>query len=182
MSDKHRKAAETIDRMLQDRIIFLGTPIDNWAAQNVLAQMLYLLDRDSKEPISIYLTSPGGSVAATFSILDGIDEATAPIHTICVGTASGTALLLLAHGATGCRFALPSAQFQMTQLSVGSSPEAYSEQQRLELWRMEELLVIRLAEYSGQPKEKIRSDMKAELFLDAYGAKNYGLIDAIVQV
>src|SRR6267378_3763435 len=107
--NKERQAAQTIDRLLQERIIFLGKPVSDEVAHYVLAQLPFLLDRDSSLPISIYINSPGGSVPATFAILDGFDEATSPIYTICTGAASGAALLVLAGGAKGGRFALPHA-------------------------------------------------------------------------
>jgi ATP-dependent Clp protease protease subunit len=179
MIEKDRKAAETIERLLQDRIIFLGRPIDDEVAHDVLAQMLFLLDRDSQQPISIYINSPGGSATAGLSILDGIDNSTSPIETVCVGIAGGTALLVLAHGAKGHRFALPHAQFQMTKLRASRQ---ISDEIRSELERMEELTVSRLAEFSGQPKDKVRSDLQDELSLDAHAARSYGLIDDIIKV
>lgn len=179
MIEKDRKAAETIERLLQDRIIFLGRPIDDGVAHDVLAQMLFLLDRDSQQPISIYINSPGGTATAGFSILNGIDESTSPIETVCVGIAGGTALLVLAHGAKGRRFALPHAQFQMTKLRASRQ---ISDEIRSELERMEELTISRLAEFSGQPKDKVRSDLRGELSLNAHDARTYGLIDEIIKV
>jgi len=179
MIEKDRKAAETIERLLEDRIIFLGRPIDDGVAHDVLAQMLFLLDRDSQQPISIYINSPGGTATAGFSILDGIDNSTSPIETVCVGIAAGTALLVMAHGAKGHRFALPHAQFQMTKLRASRQ---ISDEIRSELERIEELTVSRLAEFSGQPQDKVRSDLQGELSLDAYAARSYGLIDDIIKV
>jgi ATP-dependent Clp protease, protease subunit len=181
MNNKERQQAQTIDRMLQDRILFLGTPIDQEVAVTLIAQMLFLVDRDSAEPISIYINSPGGSVTASFGIIDGIDDATTPVYTTCVGKASGTALLILAHGTKGCRFSLPHAQFQMTKLTVGDS-NRLSDGITTELQRMEELIVSQLAKDTGQRKEKVRSDLNGELLLDAHRAKEYGLIDEIVKV
>lgn len=182
MMNNERQQAQTIDRLLQDRILFLGTPIDDDAAHILLAQLLFLLDRDSSEPISIYINSPGGSVPAVFAILDGIDDSSAPIYTTCVGKAAGTTLLVLAHGTRGCRFGLPHAQFQMTTVTAGGSHDVSAVALAGELQRMEELIVSRLAQDSGQLEEKVRLDLNAGRFLDAHGAKEYGLIDRIVKV
>jgi len=182
MIDRERQHAQAVERLLNDRIIFLGTPIDDQVANTMVAQLLFLLDRDS-QPISIYINSPGGSVTAAFAILDSMDYATAPIYTTCVGVASGMALLILAHATKGCRFALPHARFQMTATRIGTgATPTKAEAVRAELLRMEELIVSRLAEDTGQPREKVRADMNSELFLDAYRAKEYGLIDEIVKV
>ena len=179
MDDKERQQARTVERLLKDRIIFLGTPIDDHVANLLLAQLLYLLDADSSAPISLYINSPGGSVAASFAILDAMDDAGAPIYTTCVGVAAGTAALILANGTRGCRFALPHASIRLLRLtnSKRESGAALSE----ELHRLEQLVVGRFASYTMQPEAKVRADLAHEKYLDAYEAKAYGLIDAVVR-
>jgi ATP-dependent Clp protease protease subunit len=182
MNDEERRHARTIDRLLKDRIIFLGTPIDDESSRQVLAQFLYLLDADEVAPISFYLNSPGGSVAASFAILDVMAESTAPITTTCVGTASGMAALILASGTRGQRFALPHAEMRITQLAFGRSSLPRTEEQERERRRLEALVVGRLAEATSRTEETVRADMRSELHLDAYSAKRYGLIDEVIKV
>lgn len=182
MNEDERRQAQAIDRLLKDRIIFLGTPIDNETAQHVLAQFLYLLDADKRSPISFYINSPGGSIAATFAILDVMEQSTADITTTCVGVASGTAALILASGTRGQRFALPHAGMKLTQVSFGQSPSIQSEAQLAELRRLESMIVSRFALTTSQPEARVRSDMRNQLYLDAYRAKGYGLIDEVIKV
>jgi ATP-dependent Clp protease protease subunit len=160
----------------------VGTPIDDETAQYVVAQFLYLLDADERGPISVYLNSPGGSVAASFAILDTMEQSTAPINTTCVGVASGMAALILASGTRGHRFALPHAKMHLTRLGFGQSSSIQSEAQQGERRRLESMVVAKLALAASQPEAKVRSDMNSELYLDAYLAQRYGLIDAIVKV
>ena len=182
MNDEERRHAQTIDRLLKDRIVFLGMPIDDEISGQVLAQFLYLLDADESAPITFYLNSPGGSVAASFAILDVMAQSTAPITTTCVGTASGMAALILASGTRGQRFALPHAQMRITQLSFGRSPLTRPEEQESERRRLESMVVSHLAQAASRTEAMIRADMRSELYLDAYEAKRYGLIDEVIKV
>lgn len=181
MNDDERRHAQTIDRLLKDRIILLGTPIDDRTAENVLAQFLYLLDTDEGSPIFLYINSPGGSVAASFAILDMMRQSAAPITTTCVGVASGMAALILASGTRGQRFALPHAEMRITQLSIGRSVLTQTAEQERERRRLESMVVSHLAEAASRTEEMVRADMRSELYLDAYRAKRYGLIDEIIK-
>ena len=182
MNDEERRHAQTIDRLLKDRIIFLGTPIDDEISQQVLAQFLYLLDADESAPIFFYLNSPGGSVAAAFAILDMMRQSTAPITTTCVGIASGMAALILASGTKGQRFALPHAEMKITQLSIGRSLLTRTAEQESERRRLEAMVVSHLAAAASRTEAMVRADMRSELYLDAYTAKSYGLIDEVIKV
>lgn len=178
MGDKERQA-RTVERLLKDRIIFLGTPIDERAANFLLAQLLYLLDSDGRAPVYLYINSPGGSLTASFAILDAMDDAGAPVHTACVGVAAGTAALILAHGAKGCRFALPHAGIQLsrTKRYKGGEVEPADEEVR----RLDQLVVGRLARDTGRPEAQVRADLARERHLDAYEAREYGLIDGVLR-
>jgi ATP-dependent Clp protease protease subunit len=182
MNDEERRHAQTIDRLLKDRIIFLGTPIDDKISQQVLAQFLYLLDADEVAPITFYLNSPGGSVAASFAILDVMAQSMAPITTTCVGMAAGMAALILASGTKGQRFALPHAQMKITQLSFGRPTLMRTEEQESERRRLEAMVVRHLAGAASRTEAMVRADMSNELYLDAYTAKRYGLIDEVIKV
>jgi ATP-dependent Clp protease protease subunit len=167
------------DRLLKDRIIFLGMPIDEDAATHVIAKVLYLVDTDSSSPITLYVNSPGGSVPPSFGIIDAIDRSPAPVTTVCVGRAFGTAAMIIAHGSKGCRLAIPEAVFGLVPLRMsGRVPGARDEDP--EIGYIEKLVADRLAEDTGQEISVVRRDMRAALTLDAKRALNYGLIDGIV--
>ena len=177
-----RHSPRLVDRLLKDGIVLLTKPLDDEVTNYLLAQLLFLMDRNSKQPISLYIDSPGGSMTSCFAIMDTIVESATPVYTSCVGFAAGAALLILACGARGQRRALPHAQVQMTQLSPGRSIEQYGNDARLELKRLEDLTVARFVGYSGQPEQKIRLEVEAETIFDAVEARDYGLIDQIVMV
>lgn len=166
------------DKLLQDRIIVLGTPIDEEVANRVLAQMLFLEAEDRHQDISLYVNSPGGSVPASFAIYDTLAAVKPDVTTICIGRASGTAALLVARGAHGKRFALPSAQFEFVALK--EADDSPSLEQVQELLRLQNLIVRAFHEVTGQPLERLEEDMQNHLRLTAEEAMAYGIIDAIV--
>lgn len=178
MEDKEEQARK-VERMLKDRIITLFTPIDDDVANVMLAQLLYLLDSDGRAPVYLYINSPGGSVSASFAILDAMDDADAPIYTTCLGFAAGTAALIVAHGAKGGRFALPHARIKLTSTKRYKAGAVAPQDE--EVRRVDQLVVGRLARDTGRPEAQVRADLARERELDAYEAREYGLIDEIVK-
>ena len=177
---KSRYAGQLIDRLLADRIVLLTQPIDDEVTHYLLAQLLFLMDRDNEKPIALYIDSPGGSLSDSLAIIDTIVESSTPVHTTCVGYAAGTALLVLACGTRGTRGALPHAEMQM--ISVDLPDQGRSFEDRLQLKRVEDLVVSRFAVYSRQPEHRIRVDVDADTLFYAHEAREYGLIDYIVKV
>jgi len=175
-------SARLTERLLADRIVLLTEAIDEEVTHYLLAKLLFLMDRDNKQPISLYIDSPGGSVVNSFAILDTIVEASAPIHTTCVGFAGGMALLILACGAKGKRRALPHAEVAMARYTLGPSSQHHSNEARLVLKDLDDLIVSKFSYYSGEPEQNIRSYMDEERIFNAYEARGHGLIDQIVMV
>ena len=179
------RADEITDKLLSDRIIFLGTPIDDTTAQIVIAQMLYLEHQSPTADINLYINSPGGSVVSSFAIYDTIKSIRPDVTTICVGQASGTAAVLLAGGAKGKRFAQPSSRIVVYKLKMPQKTEPVSETERRthqdELKRMKQLLVKTLVEETLQSPKKILSIMRENTILSAEKAIEYGFVDAIVR-
>jgi ATP-dependent Clp protease protease subunit len=167
------------DKLLQDRIIVLGTPIDEEVANRVLAQMLFLEAEDPQQDISLYINSPGGAVPASFAIYDTIAAVKPDVTTICIGRASGTAALLVARGTRGKRFATPSAQIEFAALKVAGNESPPLEQVQ-ELLRLQNHITRAFQEVTGQPLQQIEEDMQNHLKLSAEEAVAYGIIDAIV--
>jgi ATP-dependent Clp protease protease subunit len=167
------------DKLLQDRIIVLGAPIDEEVANRVLAEMLFLEAEDPDRDISLYINSSGGAIPASFAIYDTIAAVKPDVTTICIGRASGTAALLVARGARGKRFATPSAQFEFALLKVANN-ESPSLEQVQELLRSQNLITRAFHEVTGQPLQRIEEDMQNHLKLSAEEAIAYGIIDAIV--
>ena len=176
---KEHRANEIQERLLKERIIFLGRPIDEDAATLVIAKILYLIDADSSSPITLYVNSPGGSIPPSFGIIDAIDQSPAPVTTVCLGKAFGTAAMIVAHGSKGCRLAVPEAAFGLVPLRRHGS-ELRPCDEDPEMGYIEKLVAVRLEEDTGQEISVVRRDMRAALTLDAKGALSYGLIDGIV--
>ena len=179
------RADEITDKLLSDRIIFLGTPIDDTTAQIVIAQMLYLEHQSPTADINLYINSPGGSVVSSFAIYDTIKSIRPDVTTICVGQASGTAAVLLAGGAKGKRLAQPSSRIVVYKLKMPQKTEPVSETERRthqdELKRMKQLLVKTLVKETLQSPKKILSIMREDTILSAEKAIEYGFVDAIVR-
>jgi ATP-dependent Clp protease protease subunit len=170
------RAAGLEERMLRDRIVLLGTPINDEVANRVIAQLLFLENESPEEPIHLYLNSPGGSVTAGFAICDTLERLKPIVSTICVGQCSGIAALLVALGTQGYRFTLPHGHFTLTPLTSGSSrPEDAPTMERLSL-----AFGQRLALATSQSVDRVLRDCEAERRLSATEARDYGLVDARV--
>ena len=175
------RAFDIYSRLLKDRIIFLGTAIDDNVANVVVAQMLYLEAEDPDKDIFFYLNSPGGHVSSRMAIYDTMQYIKPHISTVCMGQAASMAALLLAAGGKGKRFALPHSRILIHQPLGGFQGQATDiDIQAREILRLKEDLNKILAELTGQPLEKVMNDTERDYFMTSYQAKDYGLIDEIV--
>jgi ATP-dependent Clp protease, protease subunit len=168
-------------RLLKDRIIFLGTPIDDNIANLVMAQMLHLESDDPDKDIFLYINSPGGSITSLFAIYDTMQYIKPEVNTVCMGMAASAAAVILAGGAHGKRFALPHARVMLHQPHGGAQGQASDiEIQARLIVQMREQLNQILAEHSGQPLEKIEHDTERDYWMMAEEAKEYGVIDGVL--
>ena len=175
------QAFDIYSRLLRERIIFLGTPIDDQIANLVVAELLHLESEDPDKDISIYVNSPGGSVYAGLTIYDTMQFVKPDVQTMCVGTALSMGALLLAGGAKGKRMALPNAKILLHQVSGGFEGQATDiEIQAREVISVKRRLEEIIALHSGQPLEKVSTDMERDYFLSAEEAKEYGIIDRVI--
>jgi ATP-dependent Clp protease, protease subunit len=175
------RAYDIYSRLLKDRIIFLGAPIDDVVANVVVAQLLFLDAEDPDKDINLYINSPGGSVTAGLAIYDALQFLKANVSTICVGQAASMGAVLLAAGTKGKRFALPHARILIHQPMGGFQGQATDiDIQAREILRMKEELNRILQNHSGQPLERIQQDTDRDFFMTPDQAKTYGLIDEII--
>lgn len=175
------RAYDIFSRLLKDRIIFLGTPIDDGVANLVIAQLLYLQMEDPDKDINIYINTPGGAVTAGLAIYDTMQFVRCDVTTYCVGQASSMGALLLAAGAKKKRFALPHARIMIHQPWGGTQGAAADISiQAREILRLREKLNELMAHHTGQPLEKIEKDADRDFFMTADEALKYGLVDAVV--
>lgn len=175
------RAYDIYSRLLKDRIIFLGTEIDDMVANSVIAQLLFLDSQDSKKDVKLYINSPGGSVTAGLAIYDTMQHIKADVSTICVGMAASMGAVLLAGGAPGKRFALPNAEIMIHQVMGGMQGQASDIKIHAErILEVKQKLNQLLHYHTKQPIKKIEVDTDRDHFMSALEAKNYGLIDKIV--
>jgi len=168
-------------RLLKDRIVFVGTPINDDVANVIVAQLLFLESEDAEKEINLYINSPGGSVTAGLAIYDTMQYIKAPISTLCMGQAASMGAVLLAAGAHGKRYALPNSRIMIHQPLGGAQGQASDLAiQAKEIIKIKELLISLLAKHSGQEHEKVREDCDRDFFLSAIDAKEYGLVDSVV--
>jgi ATP-dependent Clp protease protease subunit len=180
-TSRGERSFDIYSRLLKERIIFLGTPIDDGVANVVMAQLLHLESEDPDRDISIYINSPGGSFTALTAIYDTMQFVKPEIQTICMGQAASAAAVLLAAGTKGKRLALEHARVLIHQPSGGGEGQSSDiEIQAREIMRMRELLEQMIATHSGQDPEKVRKDIERDKILTAREAVEYGLIDEVV--
>jgi ATP-dependent Clp protease protease subunit len=180
-TNRGERAFDIYSRLLKDRIIFIGTPIDDQIANVVMAQLLFLEGEDPEKDISIYINSPGGSVYAGLAIYDTMQYVRPRVSTICLGLAASMASVLLAGGAKGARYSLPNTRILIHQPSAGFSGQATDIQiHALEILRVRRRLDEILADHTGKPIETINHDSERDFFMSAEEAKEYGLIDEII--
>jgi ATP-dependent Clp protease protease subunit len=167
--------------LLKDRIVFLGTPIDDAVANLVMAQLLHLESEDPEKDISLYINSPGGDVASGFAIYDTIQFIKPDVATTCMGQAASFAAVLLLAGARGKRYALPHSRVLLHQPHGGAQGQAVDiEIQAKEFLRYRQLLDEIIAEHTGQTVEKVHNDTDRDFILTPDGAKDYGIIDEVI--
>ncbi len=168
-------------RLLKDRIIFLGTPVNDMVANLIVAQLLHLESEDPDKDISMYINSPGGDIIGLFAIYDTMQFIKADVSTICVGQAASAAAVLLAAGAPGKRYSLPHSRILIHQPHGGAAGQSVDiEIQAKEIVRMRNLLDEMLAHHSGQTAEKIAKDTDRDFIMSGQEAKEYGLVDEVI--
>ncbi len=180
-SSRGERAYDIYSRLLKDRIIFVGSPIDDHVANLIVAQMLFLESEDPDKDINLYINSPGGAVYAGMAIYDTMQYIKPPVSTICVGLAASFGAVLLAAGAKGKRFTLPNSRIMLHQPAGGAQGQAVDiEIHAKEILKVRESLNEILAKHTGQPVERIASDTDRDFFISAEEAKEYGLVDEIL--
>jgi ATP-dependent Clp protease protease subunit len=176
------RSYDIYSRLLKDRIIFLGSPIDADVANAVVAQLLFLAAEDPDKDIQMYINSPGGSVSAGLAIYDTMQHIKPDVSTMCVGMAASMAAVLLAAGAKGKRYALPNSEVMIHQPLGGARGQATDIQIHAEhILKTRDRLNRILSERTGQPLERVQQDTDRDRFMDAYEAKAYGLIDEVIE-
>ena len=175
-------AYDIYSRLLKDRIVFLGTPIDDHVANLVIAQLLFLQMEDPKKDISLYINSPGGSVTAGLAIYDTMQFLTCDVTTYCLGMAASMGAVLLAAGTKGKRFALPNSDIMIHQVSGGAQGTASDVERTVEyMFKLKKRLIRILAGHCGKDEETVARDSDRDYYMTSFEAKDYGLVDQVVQ-
>lgn len=181
-TSRGERAYDIYSRLLKDRIVFIGTGIDHNVANLIIAQLLFLESEDPDKDINLYINSPGGMIYSGLAIYDTMQYIKPDVSTICVGLAASMGAVLLAAGANGKRYALPNSRVMMHQPMGGAQGQAIDiEIHAREILNIRETLNQILASHSGQPVEQIAKDTDRDYFMSAEAAKNYGLIDSILE-
>ncbi len=180
-SNRGERAYDIYSRLLKDRIVFIGGPIDDNVANLIIAQLLFLESEDPEKDIHLYINSPGGVVTAGLAIYDTMQYIKPDVSTICMGSAASMGALLLTAGAKGKRYALPYARIMIHQPLGGTQGQATDiEIHAREILRMREILNGILVNHTGQPLEKIQRDTERDFYMSSEQAKEYGIIDSVV--
>ncbi len=181
-SARGERAFDIYSRLLKERIVFLGEPIEDHVANLIIAQLLFLESEDQDKDIMLYINSPGGIVTSGLAIYDTMQYLKAPVSTICIGQAASMGAVLLAAGAKGKRFALPNSRIMLHQGSGGfrgNTPDV--EIQVKEMLTLTDRLMRILGEHTGQDFEKVKKDADRDYFMSSEEAKAYGIIDAVFE-
>ncbi len=180
-TNRGERSFDIYSRLLKERIIFLGTPVNDEIANLIMAQLLHLEGEDPEKDINLYINSPGGSVTSLLAIYDTMEFIKPDVSTICMGQAASAAAVLLAAGTPGKRFALPHSRLLIHQPSGGAEGQSVDiEIQAREIQRIRELLDRILADKTGQTLEKVAGDTDRDFIMTAEEAKAYGLIDEVI--
>ena len=180
-TNRGERSYDIYSRLLKDRIIFLGSPIDDNVANLIIAQLLFLEAEDPDKDINLYINSPGGSISAGLAIYDTMQHIRPDVSTICVGLAASMGAFLLAAGEKGKRFALPNAEIMIRQPLGGTQGQAVDiEIHARRIMALKDNLDKILAERTGQPLERIKKDTDRDYFMTAWEAKEYGIIDEVM--
>jgi ATP-dependent Clp protease protease subunit len=176
------RSYDIYSRLLKDRIIFIGTPIDDQVANIVIAQMLFLQMEDPKKDINIYINSPGGSVTAGLAIYDTMQFVTCDVTTYCMGIAASMGAVLLCAGTKGKRYALPNSDIMIHQVSGGAQGQASDVERQVEfMFKLKKRLNGILSLHTGKPVDIVERDADRDYYMTAEEAKAYGLVDEVVQ-
>jgi ATP-dependent Clp protease protease subunit len=180
-TSRGERAYDIYSRLLKDRIIFLGTAIDDIVANTVIAQLLFLDAEDPGKDIYLYINSPGGIVSSGLAIYDTVNYLKSSVSTICIGQAASMGALLLAAGTKGKRFSLPHSRVMIHQPMGGFQGQATDiEIHAKEILKLKDTLNKILAKHTGQPIEKVQADTDRDFFMSAEDAKSYGIIDEVI--
>lgn len=176
------RSYDIYSRLLKDRIVFIGTPIDDHVANLVVAQMLFLQMEDPKRDINLYINSPGGSVTAGLAIYDTMQFVTCDVATYCVGVAASMGAVLLTAGTKGKRYALPNSDIMIHQVSGGAQGTASDVERTVEyMFRLKKRLIKIMAHHTGKSEDRIKEDSDRDYWITAEEAKEYGLVDEVVK-
>jgi len=176
------RSYDIYSRLLKDRIVFIGTAIDDHVANLVVAQMLFLQMEDPKRDINIYINSPGGSVTAGLAIYDTMQYVTCDVATYCIGVAASMGAILLTAGTKGKRYALPNSDIMIHQVSGGAQGSASDVERTVEyMFKLKKRLISILAHHTGKTDEQIQFDSDRDYWITAQQAKEYGLVDEVVK-
>jgi len=176
------RAYDIYSRLLKDRIIFLGGPIDDMTANSIIAQLLFLASQNSKEDIKLYINSPGGQVTSALAIYDTMQYVKPDVATICVGMAASAATLLLAAGKKGKRMILPNGEVLIHQVMGGAQGQATDiDIHARHILNIKKRLNVIMAKHTGQSLERVEKDAERDYFMSAEEAKSYGIIDKIIK-
>jgi len=180
-TNRGERSFDIYSRLLKDRIVFLGTPIDDTVSNLVMAQLIHLESEDPDKDINLYINSPGGDITSLFAVYDTMKYIKSDVSTIVMGQAASAAAVLLAAGAKGKRYALPHSRILIHQPHGGAQGQAVDiEIQAKEILRYRQLLDEILAEHTGQAIEKIKTDTDRDFIMTAEQAKDYGIIDEVI--
>ena len=180
-TNRGERHSDIYSRLLRERIVFLGTPIDDGIANLIMAQLLHLESEDPDKDINLYINSPGGEITALFAIYDTMQFIKPDVATFCMGQAASAAAVLLASGTPGKRFALPHSRVLLHQPYGGAAGQAADiEIQAKEILKMRDLLNTIIAHHTGQDVEKVRRDTDRDFIMSADEAKEYGILDEVI--
>lgn len=176
------RSYDIYSRLLKDRIVFLGTAIDDGVANSIIAQLLFLQMEDGKKDISIYINSPGGSVTAGLAIYDTMQFLTCDVNTYCIGMAASMGAVLLCSGTKGKRYALPNSDIMIHQVSGGAQGTASDVERTVEyMFKLKKRLIKIIAHHTGKDEETVKNDSDRDYYMTAEESKNYGLVDEVVK-
>ena len=176
------RSYDIYSRLLKDRIVFIGTPIDDHIANLVIAQMLFLQMEDGKKDINIYINSPGGSVTAGLAIYDTMQFLTCDVTTYCLGMAASMGAVLLCAGTKGKRFALPNSDIMIHQVHGGAQGQASDVERQVEyMFKLKKRLIKIIAQHTGKSEDQVRLDSDRDYYMSAAEAKGYGLVDEVIK-
>jgi ATP-dependent Clp protease protease subunit len=176
------RSYDIYSRLLKDRIVFLGTEVNDQVANAIIAQLLFLQMEDPKKDIHLYINSPGGSVTAGLAIYDTMQFMTCDVNTYCIGMAASMGAVLLAAGTRGKRFALPNSDIMIHQVSGGARGTASDVERTVEfMFKLKKRLIRILSDHTGKSEEQVKLDSDRDYYMSAQEAKDYGLVDEVVK-